>query len=63
MNKKQNRILFQYPRKSVRKTGIAYNVRVYAMFATGIMCLRITSGKYGCSEEEARRRTEPHIGS
>jgi hypothetical protein len=32
---------------AVSSSGIAPNGRVYAMFATGIICRRLTSGKYG----------------
>ena len=46
--------------KKQKEKYISYNVRVYAMFAGCIISRSGTASKYGCSEEEVRRRTEPH---
>lgn len=40
---------------------LSANVPEYAMFGRAIISQSGSPAKYGCSEEEVRRRTEPHI--
>jgi len=43
--------------RSILLFTISSNVRVYAIFATGIICRRLTSGKYGRSLAEVRSKS------
>ena len=42
--------------EQAKRSDILHNVPAYAMFATGIICRRLTSGKYGRRLAEERSK-------